>query len=274
MCQAAPEPAAVDEGAKRRRGGGGAPATTSTAGAATGRTPPEFLTEAAPALCVAVCAVYLFLGARGAMHLRRIVVDGSAEAGPLFDDFRGLLAVYAAETLLVTTRGVTTMYHWTARNFLEHHLPLVVVGGCMLACCASTDSRALMQHAEWVALVLLISFNEASAALLILWPDPTFQALRIGPNLLIQTSLLATELYSYARAVRRQAADRDPRMWVPLGLTQFLLLAAFIHVSYIGQIARSCRKKSLAELDVAAKGLALVVLLALALFAAPPRPPP
>ena len=37
--------------------------------------------------------------------------------------------------------GVSTLYRWTLRNFLEHHLPLVVVAGCMLAQCDATDGR-------------------------------------------------------------------------------------------------------------------------------------
>ena len=246
------------------------PPATVDGGAAPPPLGKEFLAEAPRAVCAVVCGLYLALSCRGATHLRRIIADGHADPDALFRDFGALLALYGAETALAAAGGATTMYHWTRRNFLEHHLPLALVGGCMLACCGATQGRALVQHEEWCSLILLISFNEASAAFLILRPDPTLQAFRIGPNLLIQVSLLATELGSYARAMRAQNALRDPAMALPGALSQFLLAAAVVHVSYIGQIVASVRKRPPAEIDVAAKGLAVALALALTIFSAPP----
>ncbi|KAH8063168.1 hypothetical protein JL722_2330 [Aureococcus anophagefferens] len=190
------------------------PPATVDGGAAPPPLGKEFLAEAPRAVCAVVCGLYLALSCRGATHLRRIIADGHADPDALFRDFGALLALYGAETALAAAGGATTMYHWTRRNFLEHHLPLALVGGCMLACCGATQGRALVQHEEWCSLILLISFNEASAAFLILRPDPTLQAFRIGPNLLIQVSLLATELGSYARAMRAQRAP-GPAMALP-----------------------------------------------------------
>lgn len=231
-----------------------------------------FLREARWPVCVVVCACYCVLSWRGVSHLRRIRADGGADLDALFRDFAALLALYAAETAGAAACGVTTMYHWVRRNFYEHHLPLVVVGGLTLACCRGGDLRPLGQHQEWCSLILLISLNEATAALLILWPDPTLQAARIGPNFCIQSSLLATELYSYARAARRRRETRaDPAMAVPFLLTQFLLVAAAVHVDYIRQIVRSCRKRPRAELHLAAAGGAATVALALTFLSAPPK---
>lgn len=228
-----------------------------------------YLTEAPRPLCVLVCACYCALCARGVVHARRIR-GGAADAPALYRDFSALLAIYALETVLAAALDVTTMYHWIRRNFYEHHLPLVVVGGLMLASCRGEDYRPLEQHREWCALILCISLNEAVAALLILWPSTTLQALRLGPNMCVQASLLATESYSYARAVRAfVSGPRDPTMDGPFLLTQFLLVAAAVHVDYIRQIAVSCRKRPRAELDLAALGFALALAAAAALVGAP-----
>ena len=48
--------------------------------------------------------------------------------------------MYALETFNAVILGVSTLYRWTRRDFLEHHLTLVVVGALMLLQCDAPHS--------------------------------------------------------------------------------------------------------------------------------------
>jgi len=200
------------------------------------------LAHARPLACVAVVVVYGALSWRGFRHL----FEKSPSPAVVFD-FDLLVCLYFLETLGAVLFGVSTLKGWSRRHFLEHHLPLVILFLLMRWQNGETNGRALAQHKEWMALVLFISFNEACAALLVVYPSQSLDKLRVLPNILVQLALFCTETTSWFNATSTQLKLQDPDMWISTILTQFLLAAAAVHVSYFRKLVRLFEKLFLAK---------------------------
>ena len=207
---------------------------------------PGKLAHARAPFCVAVLVMYGGLSWRGFRHVSELLIQNSSSE-KIVHDFTLLVALYGAETVGAVLFGVSTLYGWSRRHFLEHHLPLVVLFVLMASQQTWTSGRALDSHKEWMALVLLISFNECSAALLTVYPSPRLNKLRVLPNMMVQVALFGTETTSWFRATTRQLTDRDPNMWVCTLLTQFLLCAAIVHLSYLHKLSKLFQKLFLAK---------------------------
>lgn len=184
----------------------------------------------------AVVVAYASLSWRGAQHLYDMWRQGASE--DLLRDFVLMLLLYAFEVAGAVVFGVTALYRWTRTNFLEHHLPLIVVAASLYSQNTKTQYRATLQHQEWMALVLLICINEATAGILTLWPNAKLERWRVAPNMLVQLLLLAFETTSWLRATRLQLAERDPAMWFSTFLSQFLLVSAAVHIYYFKGLSK------------------------------------
>jgi len=199
----------------------------------------EKLKHAPRSICFVVMTCYGFLSVRGFIHILALARKDRSNQNELDRDFLALVLVYLIEVLGAVVFGVSTLYRWSRRHFLEHHLPLVILFALTLSQNQKTQGRATSQHSEWMALVLLISFNEMTAALLAIWPNKNVDKLRVLPNMIIQFSLLLTETSSWFRATITQLFLRtDPSMWLTTLFSQFLLAAAVIHYSYLSKLSR------------------------------------
>ena len=218
--------------------------------------PSNKLEPAPPAVCYLVAVAYVYLCDQGIEHCRRLQKTGNTDVGELTIEWCILLVVYSIETLLAYN-GMTTLYRWNKRNYVEHHLPLVI--GSVLWVLLGVDPAI---HREWAALTLAISFIEASAALLVHHPSQRWHAFRLGLNSIVQLDLLCADLWSYWRHV-----SSDTWTWPSLLLTQGLLAAAATHVYYGHGIIRSIMRRGRQERELA--GLGALVMLGVGLWILP-----
>ena len=218
--------------------------------------PSNRLEPAPPAICYLAAVAYVYLCDQGIEHCRRLQKTGNTDVGELTIEWCILLVVYSIETLLAYN-GMTTLYRWNKRNYVEHHLPLVI--GSVLWVLLGVDPAI---HREWAALTLAISFIEASAALLVHHPSQRWHAFRLGLNSIVQLDLLCADLWSYWRHV-----SSETWTWPSLILTQGLLAAAATHIYYGQGIVRSIMRRGRQERELA--GLGALVMLGVGLWISP-----
>lgn len=204
------------------------------------------LRQAHAAVSIPVIVAYALLSYRGTSHLVSLWESGQCRHDILLFDFLSMIVLYALEVFGAVVFHVTTLHKWTTRNFLEHHLPLVLATVALYSQNQPTGNRATLQHQEWMAFVLLISFNESSAALLGVWYNARLERFRTLPNICVCCGLLVCETRSWYRSTSTQFYSRDPTMWISTFVTQFLLAAALVHISYIKGLVRIFKRDFLA----------------------------